>query len=628
MFKKRLIPALLFSMLAGVTASSHATQFSGVFVFGDSLSDAGIYRPALIAAGVPASLVSQLGRFTTNPGPVWSELVSQYYGYTPVPSNVAGGNIFAQGGARVASDSVSTPAGFPQRPVSTQVTEYLTSTHGVADPNALYSIWAVGNDFLDNFNAIAGGQINPTTFINATAGSEIQQIGRLAAAGARYILVFAQYDGGATPRFQALGPAVSGQVTQLTVGYNTALFAGLQQAGIRAIPVDTFTLLNEVRANASAYGFTNTTGTACGPFPPFSSSSNAQFCLVGQNVPANGQNTYMFADGIHPTSATHAIIANFVESLLDGPQQLSLLAEMPLHTREGHIRTLDAGLQTAMHGETGKITAFAAADGGNFDINAVTGNPAIDTKNRNVTVGVTMRASDTFTLGLGVGKSTSDATFGNGLGGFKTDETVLSLFGGMKSEGFYANGSVSIADVSYDDINRNIVLGQVTRTASSSSAGSNASGSIALGYDFELAKCSVGPFLAFTAQNVDVNGFTEDGAGSANLKIGAQKRISRVVSGGLRASMDFGKFTPFARVSLDQEQKNDDREVFATPTSMATGNTYGIPAFKGDSRWGTATFGVRARLAERIGLSVVYSGVFSRQDVKQDALTANLTYRF
>ncbi len=628
MFKKRLIPALLFSMLASVTASSHATQFSGVFVFGDSLSDAGMYRPGLSALLGPTAAAA-LGHFTTNPGPVWSELVSQYYGAPGTASNVAGGNIFAQGGMRIdqpAPPSLLGPGG-TQRPVSTQITEYLATSGGRADSNALYAVWAGANDIFTQLGALQAGAITQAqlqTNVLAAATSEIQQIGRLTGTGARYVLVFGIPDIGVTPAF-ATNP-LAPSITQLVAGYNTTLFAGLQTSGIRVIPVDAFTLNSEIRANAAAYGFTNITTPACNlaalPAP------SSLFCSASALVAPNAQSTYLFADGVHPTTAVHQIIANFVEALINGPQQLSLLAEMPLHTREGHIRTLDAGLQTAMHGETGKITAFAAADGGKFDVNAGTGNPAIDTKNRNVTVGVTMRASDTFTLGVGVGKSTSDATFGSGLGGFKTDETVLSLFGGMKSEGFYANGSFSIADVSYDDINRNIVLGQVTRTASSSSAGSNASGSIALGYDFDLAKCSVGPFLSFTAQNVDVNGFTEDGAGSANLKIGAQKRISRVVSGGLRASMDFGNFTPFARVSLDQEQKNDDREVFATPTSLATGNTYGIPAFKGDSRWGTATIGVRATLSEHIGLSVVYNGVFSRQDVKQDALSANLTYRF
>jgi len=187
--KKRVLPALVLSALGAVAApQADAAQFSGFYVFGDSLSDAGYYRPFLAGLGLPASVVGQLGRFTTNPGPVWSEIVSSYYGYTPAPSNVSGGNIYAQGGA--------------QRPVSTQIDEFLARSGGAADPNALYAVWAGGNDFLQNSQALATGAITSAqlqTNVLGAATAEIQQIARLQAAGARYILVFGLPDIGGTP---------------------------------------------------------------------------------------------------------------------------------------------------------------------------------------------------------------------------------------------------------------------------------------------------------------------------------------------------------------------------------------------------------------------------------------------
>src|SRR5687767_11940807 len=156
--KKRVLPALVFSLFATFAApTAEAAQFSGVYVFGDSLSDAGYYRGFLASLGLPAPVVAQLGRFTTNPGPTWAELVSAYYGFTPAPSNVGSGNIFAQGGARVATASASTPPGSAQRPVSVQIDEYLARNGGAADPGALYSVWAGGNDFLQNFQQFSTG---------------------------------------------------------------------------------------------------------------------------------------------------------------------------------------------------------------------------------------------------------------------------------------------------------------------------------------------------------------------------------------------------------------------------------------------------------------------------------------
>src|SRR5207237_2033986 len=207
--KTRLLPALLLSLAATFGVPAQAQQFSNVVVFGDSLSDAGYYRPFLLSLGLPASLVAIMGRFTTNPGPVWSELVSQHYGTTPAPSN-AGGLIFAQGGARVALVPGITPPGQAERPVSTQITEYLTANGGAANPNALFAMWAGANDFLVNLTALQAGQISQAQLqadVIGAAGAEIQQVARLMGAGARYVAVFAVPDIGLSPAIQSLAPA-------------------------------------------------------------------------------------------------------------------------------------------------------------------------------------------------------------------------------------------------------------------------------------------------------------------------------------------------------------------------------------------------------------------------------------
>ncbi len=187
--KKRVLPTLLVSLFAGTMAPSASAQlahFSGVYSFGDSLSDAGYYRPFLASLGIPAATVAQLGRLTTNPGPVFTESISQFYGVTPGPSNVTGGNIFAQGGARVSDASPLTPSGSAQRPVSTQITEYLARGNGAADPNALYTVWAGANDIFVNLGLLQAGAINATqlqTNVLGAATAEIGQIARLQAAG-------------------------------------------------------------------------------------------------------------------------------------------------------------------------------------------------------------------------------------------------------------------------------------------------------------------------------------------------------------------------------------------------------------------------------------------------------------
>ena len=69
--KKRLLTTLVAGTLSAAATSAYAVPFTGVIVFGDSLSDAGAYRPGLTAL-VGAQAAAGLGRFTTNPGPVWA----------------------------------------------------------------------------------------------------------------------------------------------------------------------------------------------------------------------------------------------------------------------------------------------------------------------------------------------------------------------------------------------------------------------------------------------------------------------------------------------------------------------------------------------------------------------------
>ncbi len=619
-FAKRVLPAVVASALA-FGGSAQAVQFQGVYVFGDSLSDAGYFRPFLLAIGVPAATAATLGRFTTNPGPVWSEIIAQYYGGNANPSNVAGGGIFAQGGARVAVASTSTPPGGAQRPVSTQITEHLTATGGAANPNGLYVIWAGGNDLLQ---AGAAGV--------ASANDVAAQSGRLRAAGARHIAVFGLPNLGITPGAIAGGAGSIALQTAASAGFNITLFNALAATGQRVIAVDVFTMLNEVAANASAFGFTNTTGLACGPFPPFApAGGSSQFCTGANLVAGATPNNYLFADSIHPTTGAHAIVADLVKSLIDGPNAYSTMAEVPLSSRAAHVRTLESGLQQGATAALGSVSAFAAYDGGKSDFSASNLNPQTNTKNRAATVGLTMRVANGVTVGVAVGKNNNETRMG-AVGQYDLDETAFSVFASAKSDGFYANGSFSNADLEFNSIRRNVRLGTVTRTSNASTNGSNVSGSLNVGYDFKVGGLTVGPFVGMTRQSVSVARFQENAGAavalSTDLIIEDQNRTSRVTSVGVRASMTLGKFTPFVRVAMDSDDNNNVRFVTASPASVTQGIKYDIPGYRGDSKWVTSVIGIRGNITDRIGLGVAYSNVSSKEGVTQNGVTANVNFMF
>ena len=81
----RLFGVLVF--IFGFTGNAWGQNFSNVVVFGDSLSDSG-----------------NVGRFTTNPDPVWSEIVAETFGASGMNS-FAGGSNYAFAGACVNPDT-------------------------------------------------------------------------------------------------------------------------------------------------------------------------------------------------------------------------------------------------------------------------------------------------------------------------------------------------------------------------------------------------------------------------------------------------------------------------------------------------------------------------------------------
>jgi outer membrane lipase/esterase len=624
---KRILPALIAASL-GVAATigsmpSMAAQFTGMIIFGDSLSDGGFYRRGL-------NLPSVIGRFTTNPGITAAEMIGQRYGFNTAPSNVAGGTNYAQGGARVAQPAPGlTPPGQPERPVSTQIREYLTANGGRADPGALYSVWAGANDVFFNLGAVQAGLVNPNDLpgiIQTAAGAMVTQIGTLKGAGARYVLAYTLPNIGVTPQFG--GTPLAATVTSLAAGYNTALFTTLKGAGIEVIPVDAFTLLAEIQADFARYGFTNITGTACNLATTPNQSS--LFCSPANYTTPTAANTFLFADGVHPTSAAHRIVADHAIGLIEGPANMGLLAESGLRVRDSHLRTIDKGMAMAMNGKVGGVSAFAALDGGKYDYSATPLAEGVQNDLRAYTAGVSFRASETIAVGLAVGRAEADAAFTGNIGKYDVSETALSGFFTAGLGNFYVRGKASVGDLSYDSIRRNIVLGPVTRVASSNAGGTNFSTQFDAGYNLKLGALRLSPFAGFTTQTVEINDFFEGGAGSSNLQYLKQSLTSRVSSFGVAAAADFGKLTPYVRISMDKEHNNDQRFVTANAFTFVTQTnpSYSIPTYRGDDSWGTAVVGINGQFGERLSAGIAYTSIFSRGNVKADGLTAGVSYAF
>ncbi|MEO6928195.1 MAG: SGNH/GDSL hydrolase family protein, partial [Casimicrobiaceae bacterium] len=395
-------------------AGSAVAQFSNTYFFGDSLTDNGSFKPPLPLG---------TGLFTTNPGPVWAEVFAEHYGFTAHPANQVGTD-YAQGGARVSElpgvpDSVPTATAAP---VVNQIDRYLQT--GALDTHALYSVWAGANDIFYQLGALQAGAITQGTLQTnvAVAATElVQQVGVLQANGARYVMVWNVPDIGKTPFGQASGNAAG--ISSITALYNNTLNAGLDQLGGNVIRLDVSKFLGEVIANPGAFGFSNVTTPACGATP-------ALLCTAANLVAPDAASTYLFADGVHPTTAGHVALAQFAESFIDGPGRMAALAEAPLAVEAANFRAVDArmqsGIDSPMRGN--KLQAWASYDYANPDFNGGLSHTSSD--QNTISVGADMKLSSELLVGMQFGYTENKGDFGGGNGGYKLDESMGTLYAG------------------------------------------------------------------------------------------------------------------------------------------------------------------------------------------------------
>ena len=257
------------------------------------------------------------GRFTTNPGQVWTQDVAQYYGDTLSAAytidithklSAQSGLGYAEGGATVATpadqyDFLSNVIGDIEMPVNQQISNYL-SAHKSFNANQLVLVWAGANDVLRAGQLPAAAQP-----VETAANTLAQLVGQIVQNGAAHVVVVNLPNIGLSPTGIASSDG-GANLTQLSQLFNSTLNAALQTNGLqgKVIQIDAYTWVNQIIANFQANGFTvSNTGVACDPKK--TPDQTALLCSPATYVAANADQTYMFADDLHPTTHLHTLFA-------------------------------------------------------------------------------------------------------------------------------------------------------------------------------------------------------------------------------------------------------------------------------------------------------------------------------
>jgi len=307
-----------------------------VIVFGDSLSDVGTYKVGVIA---------QVGggKFTTNPGPVWAETIGVLLRARVTPyrqgfggaSQVLGGTGFAMGGARVSEqpgigcipDDGGACTAALTIPVAQQISDYLATNNGRFSREQLVFVLAGANDIffqLGVFQAkvtagmpLVQAQNEALAAVQQAALELVGQVQRMTDRGATRVVVLnlpeiSETPFGKSPEAAPVRPLIAGMVRL----FNGVLAAGLNGTGARLL--DLQAELMRVIENPHAFLVHEINVPACDAAKiaaitnGLEQGGSSLFCSRQTLLQNGAALTYLFADGVHPTTLGHLIVARFV----------------------------------------------------------------------------------------------------------------------------------------------------------------------------------------------------------------------------------------------------------------------------------------------------------------------------
>lgn len=603
------------ALLLGATALPALAQVAGpVISFGDSLSDNG---NLFLATGTPPSPPYFAGRFSN--GSVFTEYLN---GGPMQPAGAAtlGGirinpNLsqnYAFGGARTDRQDGLRPPGIPA-----QIDAFVLQD-GRFGPSDVVTLYGGANNIFEAIETPGATVASIGAGVVSAAGDVASSLARLGQLGAPTVVVLNLPDIGATPAFSGtLQGSVAG--TLATDAFNTALEAGVTRVaaalpGTDVVLVDVNRLASLVAADPTRFGILNTRD-ACLSTPS---------CAA---APLSVQNTFLYWDGVHPTTGVHQLFSQLVEDYLSVGTTASAVGSLTETALLDRMAASDALRERARvaalqlpppaAGSDAAIavpfsSVYVSLGGSRFDRD---GSNGYRFDNGTVRIGVDHRLNDRVLLGGALSASRGDvdeARLSYNTQSFAADLYATALFGPA-----YVTLSGGVAHQDYEDLDRQtLVRGVVNRGTDSDGVSANLG--LEAGYGLRAGAFTVTPALGLDYLYADADGYAETGA-AAEISYGDTQRNALAGSATLHLAYatDIGgrPLALTARVGYEDILTEDDEGVSARlGNSFSRARTGELSELA--ARGFVAGLGVDAGLTERLSLTGRYSvGTSSDIDV-------------
>ena len=593
---------LAVTAMAPAPATAEEFRINRFFVVGDSLSDAGAYTQGVTLGGAPAG---PLYKFTTNAldgsSLVWSQVLANSLGITQGPDvlegvplagpfaptvNVNGGN-YAQGGSRVALQpgviGGLTPAqGFTTIPGTVQIDRLLADSPTLSGSD-LVAVWLGANDVFTQYGSLPFGLPLAVATANLqTAATElVAQVDRLVAAGAKNIIVVSVPDIGTTP-FGVSQAGVGGDVilTGMVNTFNQTLYAGL--AGKPAVIVDSGKLLGAIQADPVKYGFTAPGAALLPACLPAGASSLT--CIQGLNALPDSE-TRVFADGVHPTAAAHALFGQAGFAGLQAGTQVGTMAVATITALRQQSLGLENRLTPLAFSEAGpdgkpgrravgSIEKFGSIEGGYYEAGAEQVRPGLSATTEVIKAGGDIMVAPNALVGAGISLDHGQVDFDGQRGGFDSRLFVGAIYGTVAlSQSFYLNAAGAAGYVDVYDIERSFMLGPAREKYGADTNGTYVMARFGGGMLARVGPWVLNPAAALTYERVRLDGFTESN-GAASLAFGDTEFYATRLSGSITATYvppEPDGWRTILRASIEHDIQDDELIVKMGPSQANLG---------------------------------------------------------
>jgi uncharacterized protein YhjY with autotransporter beta-barrel domain len=312
-------------------------------------------------------------------------------------------------------------------------------------------------------------------------------------------------------------------------------------------------------------------------------------------VTPDADQTHLFADDQHYTTAGQKILADYECSLLVAPSEISFLAEAPVKTRAAVGDSIFNQIAISeRQRKAGTFNVWATGEAMSLAINSgATGFPSDPGTPAAGTAGIDYAIANGMIIGAAFSYGQTTQSFSLG-GDFKQTDVAGSLYGAYTAGPYWARAIGTYGGLTYD-VNRIVPIGITQQSNTGNTSGRNASFAAEFGYDFTLPLgraaptapvmplkaaapaqwplLTFGPVVGIVLQHITVNGYTETDpfaaiGGFTALSFGDQTRNSAVTELGYQAGLALGRWQPFTKLVWNHELASTDRSVTASLTTI------------------------------------------------------------